>query len=47
MAEASVITRVKIDINPNGISIGFEGLDNDLALLMQSAKNLYLVAHSQ
>lgn len=44
MAEASIITRAKIDINPNGITLTFEGLDDDLATLMYTAKEFEVIS---
>lgn len=34
MAQATVTVTAKIDVNPNGVSISFEGIDSDLASLM-------------
>jgi hypothetical protein len=37
MAESTVSTKVKIDINPEGITFLIEGLDHDLATLIEAA----------
>jgi hypothetical protein len=37
MAESTVLTKVKIDVNPDGITFNIEGLDSDLARLIEAA----------
>jgi hypothetical protein len=37
MSEASILTKLKIDINPDGISLSLEGIDADIAKLIQAA----------
>ncbi|MMZ43624.1 hypothetical protein D1872_51870 [compost metagenome] len=37
MAESTVLTKVKIDVNPDGITFSIEGLDTDLARLIEAA----------
>lgn len=37
MSQPTVLTTVKIDISPEGIKFTFEGIDNDLAKLIEVA----------
>jgi hypothetical protein len=35
--QPTVLTSVKVDINPSGVTLTFEGIDTDLANLLQAA----------
>lgn len=37
MSEATILTKVKIDVNPEGITFNIEGLDSDLVKLIEAA----------
>lgn len=37
VAESTLLTKVKIDVNPEGITFSFEGLPNDLTKLIEAA----------
>jgi hypothetical protein len=37
VAQATVLMPVKIDVSPDGIKFTFEGIDSDLAKLIESA----------
>lgn len=43
MEQATVTSQVSIDIGPDGIKFSFEGMDNDLAELINQAKEFEVV----
>mgnify|MGYP001075120890 CR=1 FL=1 len=43
MEQATVVSQVSIDIGPEGIRFSFEGMDNDLADLINQAKEFEVI----